>query len=665
MNDNGKTAVRYPGIPTTADGAGAVVWVETHIAQGAGAYPITSSTTMAQGFNTAYANGKKNLWGDTLQYFEPESEHSSATICEGFALAGGRVVNFTSGQGLLLMKEVLYTISGKRLPAVFHIGARALTSQSLNVHAGHDDVMGVEDVGWGMLFCRSAQGAGDLALIARRVAEETFTPFFTVQDGFLTTHTIENINLPEPELMKEYIKNPAESLTNLFDPYNPVMTGVVQNQDSYMKGKIAQRAYYATLKPALKAAMADFEALTGRHYDLVESYKMEDAEYAIVGMGTIIDTTEATIDWMRDTLGLKVGAVHVTSFRPFPSEEIVEALKDVKAFSVVERMDNPLSQSNPLTREIKAAFADAISGFDGYPAIDRIPQIYSGSAGLGSNDVRAGDLLAIVRNMQAEDGGKRYFVTGIKHATALDVQEDPDIRAEGSFSMRGHSVGGFGSVTTNKVIATIAGDVFDKRVQAYPKYGSEKKGLPTAYYLTVSDERIRTHAELNYVDFIPVNDVNAFMYGNPLVGLMPGGTLFINSPKETGEEVWYNMPAKFKTQIRDKNIRVMVLDAAKIAREESPSADLEVRMQGVALLGVFMKATPFAEKAGLSYEDVMDGVEKAVRKYFGKRGEAVVQANLKTIRRGYTELFDLSTECMASDATNPVMDPRVDVQLFL
>ena len=129
--------------------------------------------------------------------------------------------------------------------------------------------------------------------------------------------------------------------------------------------------------------------------------------------------------------------------------------------------------------------------------------------------------------------------------------------------------------------------------------------------------------------------------------------------------MWYNLPAKFKKQIRDKDIRVMVLDAAKIAREESPTADLEVRMQGVALLGVFMKATPFAEKAGLSYEDVMDGVEKAVRKYFGKRGEAVVQANLVTIRRGYTELFDLSAACMASDATNPVMDPRADVQLFL
>ncbi len=327
MSQNGSSGILYPGIPTTADGSGAVVWVETNISQGAGAYPITSSTSMAHGFNTAVVNARSNLWGEQLQFFEPESEHSAATICEGFALAGGRVTNFTSGQGLILMKEVLYTISGKRLPIVFHIGARALTSQSLNVHAGHDDVMGVEDVGWGMLFARTAQGAGDLALIARRTAEETHTPFFNVQDGFLTTHTVENILLPELELMRAYIKNPNESLTNFFDPYNPLMTGAVQNQDSYMKGKIAQRHYIDQVMPALKAAMVEYGKLTGREYKVVEPYRMEDAEYAIVGMGTLIDTAEATVDWIREKLGIKVGAVHMTCFRPFPGAEIVEALK--------------------------------------------------------------------------------------------------------------------------------------------------------------------------------------------------------------------------------------------------------------------------------------------------------------------------------------------------
>ncbi|HJM86685.1 MAG TPA: hypothetical protein QF433_00560, partial [Candidatus Thalassarchaeaceae archaeon] len=160
--------VKYPGIPTTTDGAGNIVWVETHVTDGSCAYPITSSTTMGVGYNMEVANGKENLWGTRLAFIEPESEHSSASAAEGFALAGGRVTNFTSGQGLILMKEVLYVISGKRLPIVFHIGARAMTSQSLNVHAGHDDIMGVSDVGWGILFARNAQEEGDLALISRR-----------------------------------------------------------------------------------------------------------------------------------------------------------------------------------------------------------------------------------------------------------------------------------------------------------------------------------------------------------------------------------------------------------------------------------------------------------------------------------------------------------------
>src|ERR1700675_1420227 len=253
-----ETKFKNPGIPTTCDGAEAVVHVETQVAQAAGAYPITSSTTMGGGFNAAVMNGYKNLWGDTIQFFEPESEHSAATVCEGFAVAGGRVTNFTSGQGLVLMKEVLYTIAGKRLPVVMNIGSRALTSQGLNVHAGHDDVMSVADCGWGMLFGRNAQEAGDLCLITRRAAEASHTPFFNVQDGFLTTHTVETARLPELEFMKEYIGDPKEKLINLMDPANPLMSGVVQNQDSYMKGKIAQRWYYERVEPTLEEAFAEF-----------------------------------------------------------------------------------------------------------------------------------------------------------------------------------------------------------------------------------------------------------------------------------------------------------------------------------------------------------------------------------------------------------------------
>src|SRR6186713_1674868 len=215
---------RFPGTPVVVDGSEAVASVETRLAEVACVYPITPSTTMAAVFQAAVADGRTNLWGTPLRFIEPESEHSSASAAEGAALAGARVTNFTAGQGLILMKEVLYVIAGKRLPAVFHVGARALTSQALNIHAGHDDVMGVADCGWGILFARNVQEAADFTAIARRVAEETSTPFLVVQDGFLTTHTLENVNLPEDDLLREFVGDPRERLTSLFSPETALMS---------------------------------------------------------------------------------------------------------------------------------------------------------------------------------------------------------------------------------------------------------------------------------------------------------------------------------------------------------------------------------------------------------------------------------------------------------
>ncbi|MBI1313574.1 pyruvate ferredoxin oxidoreductase [bacterium] len=629
----------YPGIPTTCDGAEAVVWAETRISQGSGAYPITSSTTMGAGFNSAFMNGVPNLWGQQLKFFEPESEHSAATFCEGFALAGGRVTNFTSGQGLVLMKEVLYTISGKRLPVVFNIGARALTSQGLNVHAGHDDVMSVADVGWGMLFARNAQEAGDLCLIARRAAEASHTPFLNIQDGFLTTHTVETVRLAEPEFMKEYVGCPEDKLMNLMDTRNPLMSGVVQNQDSYMKGKIAQRDYYDAVEDALTDAFAEFSLQTGRQYDFVEPYLCDDAEYIIVGMGSYMETARTTVDWLREQ-GLKAGCLNIFCFRPFPARVIVDALKNAVAFTVFERMDDPLSTTgNHLTREIKAAFCDAWNEQNGQTAIERIPRVYHAAAGLGSRDVRPGDIIAAFRNMAEE--GPHFFCVGINHPLALQVREDPDLRPHGAFSMRGHSIGGFGSVTTNKVIATIAGQVFGKDVQAYPKYGSEKKGLPTTYYLTIADSHIYSHSELNYVDLAVLNDTNALFSGNPLVGLVEGGAIVMQSPHSDPVEVWKRIPSHHQETIRNRRLHVYYLDMVRIAREVATAADLQMRMQGIVLLGAFLHLTPYAQELCMSEEEVYAGVEKALDKYFGKRGVQVVQDNLTCVRRGYSELQEV------------------------
>ncbi len=639
--------VKYPGIPTTGDGSEAAVWVETHVSQAGVAYPITPSTNMGYGYQVAVANGRTNLWGEELRFLEPESEHSAGSASEGFALAGGRVSSFTASQGLVLQKEVLHVISGKRLPAVFHIGARALTSQALNIHAGHDDVYAVADTGWGIVFAATAQEIADLALIARRAAEDSHTPFMVVQDGFLSTHTVENFNLPEPELMKEFVGDPKDKLINYFDPSNPVLTGPVENQDAYMKGRIAQRLFYAQVVPALERAFAEMTRLTGRKYDFVMGYRLEDAEYAIVAAGTMTTTIEATVDELR-ARGVKAGALKVTSYRPFPAARIVEKLAHLKAFAVLERTDEPLAGNNPLTRDIKAAFADALDEYPGFPKIERMPRIYAGAAGLGGRDIRPADIIAVFDNMSAAQG-KRFFVVNIKHPLALEPKEEADITAKGTFRMRGYSVGGYGSVTTNKVIASTTADLFGLYVQAFPKYGSEKKGLPTNYYLTVAEEPVRVRSELKTVEMIAVNDPNALHYTNPFKGLVEGGVVWMQSVEKDPRDIWASVPAEARQIIRENKYKVYAIDTVAIARDVSSREDLVMRMQGIVLLGVYMRVAPFVTRLKMSEDELWERVEKIIRKYFGKRGEQVVKDNMTAIQRGYKEIIELPQEVIATE----------------
>ncbi|HSL97172.1 MAG TPA: 2-oxoacid:acceptor oxidoreductase family protein [Candidatus Deferrimicrobiaceae bacterium] len=637
---------RYPGIPAIVDGSEAVAHVESRLAEVACVYPITPSTTMAAVFQAAVADGRTDLWGTPLRFIEPESEHSSASAAEGAALAGARVTNFTAGQGLVLMKEVLFVISGKRLPVVFHVGARALTSQALNIHAGHDDVMAVADCGWGVLFARNAQEAADLAAIARRTAEATDTPFLVAQDGFLTTHTLENVRLPEDELLREFVGDPRQHIRDLFDPAEALMTGVVQNQDSYMKGKIGQRAYTDRIPTVLGDAMAEWGRLTGREIGPINAYRTEDASEILVAMGTIADTAIAVVDHLREQ-GRPVGCIAVTAFRPFPATALVEALRHARAVGVVERTDEPLAASNPLTRELRAALYEVAA------ESEHVPRVQSFVAGLGSRDVAAGDLVAVFDQLTARrrtDDSIR--VLGIRHPLALEAAPI-DLRPEGAYSLRGHSIGGFGSVTTNKLVATLVGELFDKQVQAYPRYGSEKKGLPTTYYLTIANAPIRLHAELDRVDFVPLHDVSAFNLGDPLSGLVDGGDLFVQSPLEDPAAIWASIPAAARAELLGRRIRVTALDTAALARRHAPRPDLEIRMQGVALVGVFLRVAPFAARAGLDRNGLLEAVRSQLTRFFGKRGRAVVDANLAVIADAWDALIDV-TAAISGTGGDPV-----------
>ena len=395
--------------------------------------------------------------------------------------------------------------------------------------------------------------------------------------------------------------------------------------------------------------MQEYYRLTGRRYDVVMPYRLEDAEYAIVGSGCMMETGEAAVDYMREKLGIRAGLLHLTAFRPFPSVEVVHALRDMKGIAVIERLDIPMMQSNPHSARSRPPSPTP------NPAPRATPPCPVCRA---SSAARRDWAVATCAPATSSPSSKTcaaaqpryYFTVGIKHQTALDASFDPDVRSAGSFSMRGHSVGGFGSVTTNKIIATIAGDVFGMDVQAYPKYGSEKKGLPTTYYLTIARTHIRVHSEMEHVEFVALNDVNAFNLENPLAGLAPGGMVFVQSQRSEPAEIWSSVPAWARQVMCEKNARLFALDNVAIAREVSSRADLQQRMQGIVLLGIFLRITPFKEELGLSDQSVLAGVEKALRKYFGKRGERVVQDNLLAVERGYREVIEVPREVMISTA---------------
>jgi pyruvate-ferredoxin/flavodoxin oxidoreductase len=332
------------------------------------------------------------------------------------------------------------------------------------------------------------------------------------------------------------------------------------------------------------------------------------------------ETAQDAVDFVRSHYGWKAGAVHLSCFAPFPTEEFVAKTEHLKEMTIIERMDCPTLQSNPLAMAIKSAYIDE--------APSRFPHFHSCVAGLGSRDVRAADLIAAIENMVR--GQKPFFVLGVDHDLVLKGQVKEDIRPAGTFSLRGHSIGGYGSITTNKIMATLVADVFDSYVQAYPMYGSEKKGLPTRYYLTVAKSPIRNHSELDHVDFVAVNDPKAFEYSDPIKGLIDGGTLFLQSDRGTSEEIWESLPAWAQREIRERRIRVAAIDTVKVARSVASRADLVQRMQGIVLLGAFLKLAPFSRE--VPEEELFPAVEK------------VIEENMNCVKRGYLEIVEVAVE---------------------
>ncbi len=714
----GKNEPKYPGIRMAVDGNTAVIMCEREASDAAGAYPITPSTQMGEFWAEEVARGHRNVSGRPLVFIEPESEHAAAGVTAGMSMSGLRATNFSSAQGVAFMHESLYAAAGKRLPYVLNIGARAITKASLNVHCGHDDYHCVDDTGFMQFFACNAQAAADLNLIARKTAELSLTPAIVAQDGFLTTHLIEPVNIPERELIEEFLGHPGDEIECptpaqrmiygktrrrvplLWDVDNPVTSGVVQNQDSFMQTVAAQRPFFFDhVREIAEQVMAEYAALTGREYGRVNLHSVEDADYVVIGQGSMIPQAVAIAEYLRKTRKLKVGVIDLVMFRPFPGDLISKALLGKKGVAVLERTDQPLAEDLPMTREVRAALAKALengqAGKGGRPwpdygvarRIGDIPPVHSGAYGLGSRDLQPEAIIGAVENMLPDGPRRKFFYLGIDfihkvpaspreevrqqklleaypHIGELAVHgsENPDLLPEGAITVRMHSVGGWGAITTGKNLAMTLHELLGYEIKANPKYGSEKKGQPTTYYMSAAPETIPLTCEYHHVDVVLSPDPNVFEHSNPLFGLRKGG-VFIIQHGGTAEELWESLPESARRTIIDNDIRLFYVDGFRIARDEASNPELQLRMQGNAFQGAFFAASPLMERAGLDEKKLFAAIEEQLRAKFGSKGKKVVEDNLRVVRRGFDETREVTDKPLGSgraaiarkESTLPVM----------
>ncbi|WP_319528913.1 2-oxoacid:acceptor oxidoreductase family protein [uncultured Cohaesibacter sp.] len=782
MNDKLPNTPVYPGIATVIHGNGAIAQVMGQVCGGVIGYPITPSTEIAELYESFRAAGGQNLWGRHPFFFEPEGEHSAQSGALGAALTGGQYIsNASSSQGVLYGLESHYVTVGKKVGGfVMQVAARSVSRHSLNVMAGHDDVYALLPSGYTILFGSNPQEAADLAAISYRASAMSMIPVANCMDGFVTSHMMSEVLMPEDELLADFIGDPTENIpcptvaqemlygskgrvfhlkrylgrhssdmeqdvyakliafldanadaieedtagdliaqtvglvpaelhaqwkrqwTNAapkgtrqrvpaqVDVNNPGLTGGVQNQPDYQAGSVDHRTHFVRDVPRfVKEAMDEYTALTGRYYAPIKTFECDDADTVVVGLGSVTDDAEAVASYLRRQ-GKKVGVISVKMLQPFPEAEMVAALAGKKAVTILERSD-----VTALTGLVKEALLKAVENasgerYAGIPALKELPKLTTAIFGLGAHDLQPRHLVAAFENMEGKNApfvylGSQFFSKNPTPAMAelqeklraaypetelmaLETKENPRLLPDDALRIRFHSVGGYGTIATGKLLTDILANVLNLYSKAAPKYGSEKSGAPTNYYITLSSEPVKiTNADLEDVEVVVSPDHKVFVHSNPLRGLIEGGTFILQS-NLSPLEVWKEMPSAMRDTIIKRKIRFMVIDGFKIAKKHAPSPELETRMMGIAFIGSVCGHVDRVSK-GASQEALLEKVRSQISYKFGNKGAAVVDGNMAVIRDGLeaTVLVDYTTpEFEAISATadaEPVFSPQISAHM--
>ena len=628
------------------DGNQAAAHVAYAYTEVAGIYPITPSSPMADFVDQWSANGLKNIFGTQTKVIEMQSEAGAAGTVHGSLAAGALTTTFTASQGLLLMIPNMYKIAGEGLPGVFHVSARTVAAQSLNIFGDHSDVYACRQTGFAMLAESNPQEVMDLAPVAHLAAIEGRVPFLNFFDGFRTSHEIQKIETWDYADLKDMCDMEAVKAfrDHALNPEHPAMRGSHENGDVFFQHREACNGAYDALPAVVERCMAKVNAKLGTDYKLFNYYGAPDADRVIVAMGSICDVAEEVIDYLT-AKGEKVGLVKVRLYRPWVSSAFLAALPaTAKKVAVLDRTKEPGSLGEPLYLDVATTLREA-------GRCDVV--LAAGRYGLGSKDTPPSSVFAVYTEL-AKDAPKARFTIGIvddvTNLSLPEVKPAPITSAPGTVECKFWGIGGDGTVGANKDSTKIIGDHTDKYIQAYFQYDSKKTGGITISHLRFGDKPIRSPYYINQADLVACHNQSYIVKGYKMVqDVKPGGTFLINC-QWSDEELGKHLNAAAKKYIADNHIKVYTVDAVDIAGK----IGLGKRTSTVLQSAFFKLANVLPPDEAIAYMK-----EKVVAK-FSKKGQDIVDMNCKAIDAGAGALHEVA---VPADWANPAPDaPKVPLQ---
>ena len=630
----------------TIDGNTAASYVAYAFSEVAAIYPITPSSPMAEYADEWSAQGVKNMFGQPLKIAEMQSEAGAAGAVHGSLCAGALTTTYTASQGLLLMIPNMYKIAGELLPCVFHVSARALAAHALNIFGDHADVMACRQTGFAMLASGSVQEAMDLALVAHLSTLEAKVPFIHFFDGFRTSHEISKIDAIDYEDMKKLVdmKYIDDFRARALNPEHPVQKGTAQNGDIYFQNREAANKYYTAVPGIVQKYMDKVSALTGRSYHLFDYVGAPDAEKVIVIMGSGADAGEETINYLTN-LGQKVGLVKVRLYRPFDANALAAVIpQTAKYITVMDRTKEAGSLGEPLYLDVVAALkgkTDAV--------------ILGGRYGLGSKEFNPTMVNAIYKNMGGAN--KNGFSVGIVDDVTgnyLPLDEFINAAPAGSICCKFYGLGSDGTVGANKNSIKIIGDHTDKYAQGYFVYDSKKSGGITISHLRFGDKPIQSSYLIDSADFVACHTPSYLFRYDMLSDLKEGGIFLLNSIW-TPEEMDKELPASVKNAIAKKHIRFYTLDGNKVIESIGATKGVNTVMQAA-----FFKLSNV-----IPYEDAEKYMKAAIKKTYGKKGDAVVNMNYAAVDGAIAQLVEVKyPESWATTTEGAPMVEPADNEYF-